>query len=488
MGSLCCKGAIFDLDGVITQTARVHFEAWKKTFDEYLNKKTDGNFKPFTHEDDYVPYVDGKPRYDGVISFLESREINIPFGDATDTPDKETVCGLGNKKNVVFRHIVETNGVDVYQSTIDLVKELKKNNIKVGVASSSKNCAYMLKKLGLDTLFETIVDGIVSKELGLKGKPHPDIFNTAAHNLGLKFNECMMVEDAISGVQAGRNGNFALVLGVARHGDAATLKSNGADIVVNDLSEITFKGITAWFDKGINKDAWNFTYQGFDPAKEKLRETLTTIGNGYFGTRGCFAGTKSDDDTHYPGTYIAGLYNKLPTEVHGKTIHNNDFVNCPNWLLIELKIGNDDFLQPLKSEIISYTHNLNLKDAIVSRQLVFKDDKGRITKIETERIASMSNPHYGAIKYKITPQNYSEKITLKSAINGRLINNGVPRYRSLSAKHIKHIRSGVNKNELKLHVRTNSSKKDIYIRVKNRICRGDTILTKKDLKRSRLPR
>ncbi|MFC1478587.1 beta-phosphoglucomutase family hydrolase [Candidatus Margulisiibacteriota bacterium] len=483
MGSLRCRGAIFDLDGVITQTARVHFEAWKKTFDEYLDKKTKGDFEPFTHDGDYVPYVDGKPRYDGVKSFLESRGVEVPFGDTGDTPDKETICGLGNKKNVAFRHIVETNGVDLYKSSVDLIKKLLKSGVQVGVASSSKNCAYILKKLNLDTLFETIVDGIVSKEMGLNGKPQPDIFITAANNMGLKFNECMMVEDAISGVQAGRNGNFALVLGVARHGDASVLKNNGADIVVNDLSEISLEDINEWFEKGIKKDSWNFTYHGFDPDQEKLRETLTTVGNGYFGTRGCFSGTRDDDDTHYPGTYIAGLYNKLPTEVHGKTIYNNDFVNCPNWLLIELAIGDDD-IQPLKTDILSYKHNLNLKDAVVSREIVFKDDKGRVTKISTERIASMDDPHYGAIKYKITPQNYSEKITLRSALNGTVINNGVPRYRSLKSKHITHVRGSINKNELRLHVRTNKSKVDIYMTAKHHISRGKIMMSKREAKRS----
>jgi beta-phosphoglucomutase family hydrolase len=237
---------IFDMDGVITKTAVVHSLAWKQMFDEYLHyreKEYNEPFREFSHANDYLPYVDGRPRYQGVDRFLKSRGINIPFGEADDEPRKETASGLGNRKNEFFNKVLEEDGVEVYDSTIKLIKELLEKGIKVGVATSSKNCVLILEKAGITNLFETRVDGIVSVELGLKGKPEPDIFTTAADNLGVKYDRAVVVEDAVSGVQAGAKGNFGLVIGVAREENEEELKSNGADIVVTDLSEISIEDI-----------------------------------------------------------------------------------------------------------------------------------------------------------------------------------------------------------------------------------------------------
>ncbi len=248
--NLTFKAVVFDLDGVITQTALVHAAAWKAMFDEYLQKvaaRDNIPFKEFTHENDYLPYVDGKPRYDGVKSFLESRGIDIPFGDPADNEDAETVCGLGNRKNTKFVEVLERDGVKIYPSTVELIEQLKANNIHIGVASSSKNCAYVLEAVGLDQNFETRVDGVVSAELGLNGKPAPDIFIKAAENMGCKPSESIVVEDAASGVAAGRNGNFGLVIGLARENNAEELKQNGADVVIEDFSETNLQKIEAWF-------------------------------------------------------------------------------------------------------------------------------------------------------------------------------------------------------------------------------------------------
>jgi len=175
----------------------------------------------------------------GAETFLKSGGINIPFGEPEDEPRKETVCGLGNRKNEFFNKVLEEEGVGVYDSTIKLIKELLERGVKVGIATSSKNCVLILKKAGITNLFETRVDGVVSTELGLKGKPEPDIFTTASDTLGVKYHRAIVVEDAVSGVQAGRKGNFGLVIGVARENNAHELKANGADVVVEDLLEVT---------------------------------------------------------------------------------------------------------------------------------------------------------------------------------------------------------------------------------------------------------
>ncbi|MFH1783696.1 MAG: trehalose-phosphatase [bacterium] len=243
---------VFDLDGVITQTARVHAHAWKETFDQYMRmreKRDKESFKEFTHEGDYLPYVDGKPRYEGVKSFLDSRGINISYGEPSDTPEKETVCGLGNRKNQLFNDILKKEGADVYESSIDFIKELKTAGIKVAVASSSKNCKAILERAGFEDLFETRIDGVNSVELGLKGKPEGDIFVKAAKNLGAEPAESVVVEDATSGVAAGRNGAFGLVLGVARENNEQELLANGADVVVRDLAHISIDFVNEWFKR-----------------------------------------------------------------------------------------------------------------------------------------------------------------------------------------------------------------------------------------------
>ncbi|MCF7870721.1 MAG: trehalose-phosphatase [Candidatus Omnitrophica bacterium] len=246
------KSAIFDLDGVITQTALVHEEAWKEMFDEYLRlreKRDNEPFKEFRKPKDYLEFVDGKPRYEGVKSFLESRNIKLPFGDPADEPGKETICGLGNKKNNRFLEVLKKEKPKVYDNAVRFIKALKNEGVKIGVASSSKSCKPILETAGLLSLFETRVDGVVSAELGLTGKPEGDIFTTAARNLGAEPLESVIIEDAVSGVQAGRNGSFGLVLGVARRDNEKELAKQGADIVISNFANIDLGLIDDWFNR-----------------------------------------------------------------------------------------------------------------------------------------------------------------------------------------------------------------------------------------------
>lgn len=238
---LSFRAVVFDMDGVITKTALTHAAAWKEMFDEYLRKREKEfgeEFREFTHAGDYLPYVDGKPRYKGVASFLESRGIDIPYGENSDPPGKETVCGLGNRKNEAFNIVLERDGVEVYPSTARLIDELIEAGIRLGVASSSKNCRPVLEKVQLMDKFGARVDGEVSAELGLHGKPEPDIFTTACDMLKVAYKDAIVVEDAVSGVQAGSKGGFGLTLGIAREDNIQELAENGADHVVEDLGEL----------------------------------------------------------------------------------------------------------------------------------------------------------------------------------------------------------------------------------------------------------
>jgi trehalose 6-phosphate phosphatase len=234
-------GVIFDLDGVVTRTAIVHAAAWKRLFDEYLEQhaaREGASFQPFDADRDYRQYVDGKPRYDGVVSFLESRGISLAYGQPTDPPDRETVCGLGNRKNQYFLEQLREHGVDVYQSTVEFIHSLRARGIRTAIISASKNCAEVLKVAGISELFNAKVDGVDADELGLAGKPNPAVFLEAARRLGLTRDRVVVVEDAIAGVQAGRDGHFGLVVGVNRSGRSGVLKKNGADVEIADLSEV----------------------------------------------------------------------------------------------------------------------------------------------------------------------------------------------------------------------------------------------------------
>jgi alpha,alpha-trehalase len=232
---------LFDLDGVVTQTVKLHAAAWKELFDGYLRQRAaleHKTFQPFDPETDYRRYVDGKPRYAGVESFLKSRRLELPYGDPSDSPQRETVCGLGNKKDGIFLELLKTEGVEVFDSAVALTRALKARGIKTAIVSSSKNCAAVLDAAGLAELFAARVDGVDVAHLKLRGKPDPDIYLKAAEPLGVAPARAVVVEDAIAGVQAGRNGNFGLVIGVARQGNHTVLQENGADAVVSDLREV----------------------------------------------------------------------------------------------------------------------------------------------------------------------------------------------------------------------------------------------------------
>ena len=234
------KAVIFDLDGVVTKTAVTHMKAWKKIFDSFLQEKAVEENKPYREftQSDYLQHVDGKPRYKGVASFLESRNIHLPWGTPDDAPSEKTVCGLGNRKNQAFLEILKREGAEVYPSTKKMLYDLQDAGIGLGVASSSKNCKAILEAVGLLSIFGARVDGMVSAELNLKGKPAPDIFIKACEMLQAEPSHSIVVEDAVSGVQAGANGKFGLTLGIARQQNADELRQNGADYVISDFKEI----------------------------------------------------------------------------------------------------------------------------------------------------------------------------------------------------------------------------------------------------------
>jgi beta-phosphoglucomutase family hydrolase len=232
---------LLDLDGVITDTANLHAASWKQMFDAYLQQRAAARgepFRPFEVATDYQLYVDGKPRLDGVRDFLTSRGIQLPEGTPDDPPQAETVGGLGNRKNALINEAIEAVGVEPYAGSVKLLHQLRHQGFKLAVVTSSQNCEAVLKAAKLEAFFEVRVDGTIIREQHLAGKPAPDTFLMAAKRLGVEPTRAVVVEDALAGVQAGRQGNFGLVIGVARRGNAEELRHHGAHLVVHDLGEL----------------------------------------------------------------------------------------------------------------------------------------------------------------------------------------------------------------------------------------------------------
>jgi len=723
---------IFDLDGVITKTAKVHAAAWKTMFDQYLEERAGGgDFKPFDIDVDYPAYVDGKPRYQGVKSFLDSRGIDLPYGSTDDPPDSVTVCGLGNRKNRLFTDHLREERVEVYPSSIDLLENLRHRGFRIAVATSSKNRKEVLDAAGASDLFEAEVDGIDIESLDMRGKPDPDMFLEAARRLGVDPGKCVVFEDAISGVQAGSRGNFGLVVGVNREDQREALAEAGADIVVDDLSEINVEvaiddlpnalasldeiedgikekqvvvfldydgtltpivprpedailhddmretllelvgqctvaavsgrglkavkdficiddlcyagshgfeiegpgglkrehdealrflpmldeaeqrleelladipgsqverkkysiathyrnveeglvgrvgeivnqvaqqfpdlrksegkkvyelqpdidwhkgkaidwllnaldlahpnvipfyigdditdedafdelkaqGVTIVVGEGprntkaqyslkdtdeveiflekltsflAGESTWLMVNEGYDPEQEKLREALCTLGNGYFATRGA-APESAAGGAHYPGTYLAGGYNRLRTDIAGRTIANEDLVNLPNWLCLSFRIPGEDWFNLESVDILSYSQELDIRKGVLHRMVHFRDGKGRETRLLNRRIVSMADMHLAALEMTIVPVNWSGTLEIRSALDGTVTNSGVARYQDLNNKHLEPVKARqVTDSTVMLEVCTNQSKVHIAQAARTEVIKNGESLT-----------
>jgi beta-phosphoglucomutase family hydrolase len=231
---------LFDMDGVVTRTATLHAAAWKQVFDDFLRARSSST-PLFDPESDYLTYVDGKPRYDGVASFLESRGISLSYGNPDDPPDRESICGIGNRKDAIFEPLISPGKVEVFESTVQLIWALRETGLKTGVFSASRHAEQVLAAAGALSLFDAKVDGVDAAALGLPGKPHPATLLELAGRLEVRPERAAVVEDAIAGVQAARAGGFALVIGVNRAGREGLLLASGADYEVSDLSAVRLR-------------------------------------------------------------------------------------------------------------------------------------------------------------------------------------------------------------------------------------------------------
>jgi len=704
------EALILDLDGVVTDTARTHAAAWKRAFDQFLRQRSERTgepFVPFDAEEDYLRYVDGKPRSDGVRDFLASRGISLPHGEANDPPYRETVRGLGNRKDQYFLQLLETRGVDAYPSTVELVRRMSSRGVRSALVSASRNARRVLRAAGLSGLFEVVVDGVEAERLGLRGKPDPDMFLEAARRLGVRPERAAVVEDALAGVEAGRAGGFGTVIGVDRRGLGKELRAHGADIVVGDLADLAgeeagtsksalpsalgdlegisrrlregipavfldydgtlspivedpgravisdraravvadlarrclvavvsgrdladvrarvglseliyvgshgyevmwpggtvseqagagaflssldsaeraltsavegiagarverkrfalalhyrqvaeadlprleaafdevsrqhrdlrrgagkkvlelrpdmdwdkgrmvlsllarshvdgtravplyigddltdedafraidgngvtvlvgdhgqataaqysladvpevvdfLDGLVERFDREVAGGIWKLVYEGFLPEKEKLREAICSLGNGYMASRGAAPESRAGDH-HYPGTYLAGAYDRLVSRIDGRTLENESIFNIPNWLCLSFRVNGGNWFDLETVDILGYRQELDMRSGILTRVVRFSDREGRRTCVKQRRLVSMASPHLAALETIILPEDWSGRLEVRSALDGRVENGLVERYRQLNNRHLRPAGAGTAGDEI----------------------------------------
>ena len=457
--------AAFDLDGVITDTASIHFEAWQQTFDALFERharSTDVAFAPFTLAD-YHSYIDGRPREEAIRAFLSARGVEIEEGSEADGPEAETVQGLARRKDGLFLARMRSKGVEVYPSTVALLRRLRALGLKTAVVSASRNCREVLQATRLDRLFDARVDGLDVATSGLRGKPAPDTFLEAARRIKTSPERTVVIEDAIAGVAAGRAGAFGLIIGIDRTGDGTALQAAGADIVVADLNQIDLEldnGLTArrrtakpdvhrldpFIAQAVTEthhpaaqarpDPWLFAHEGFDPALEGRRETLFAVGNGYFVTRGAAAEARADD-LYYPGTYLAGCYNRLTTVIDGRPIENEDLVNLPNWLPLTFRIDDGEWFELRRVDILNYRLVLDLRRGLYSRTLRVRDSHGQETSLVERRFVHMDAKHLAGQHVTITSENWTGRLTVRALLDGDVTNTGVPRYKAFESRNLR---------------------------------------------------
>lgn len=420
---------IFDLDGVVTDTAELHAAAWRELFDAVLQDdriSQDARRDPFK-DSDYLRFVDGRTREDGVVTFLASRGVTLPAGEPSDKPGEWTAFGLGARKNGIFEEMLRLRGVPVFPGTLALLERLRAGNIPVALATASRNAHAVLAAAGLQDAFDLVVDGNTTSRLGLAGKPDPALFLYAVRELGVAPGRAVVIEDAVAGVEAGHRGGFGLVVGIDRAGHRAELEAAGADVVLEDVSELDLGLVIA--------DPWQLVYEGFDPAHEGHREALTTLGNGYMATRGA-APEHRKDSVHYPGTYLAGVYNRLTSVIQGQETEDEHMVNVPDWLPLDLCIEDGGWWSEGGLRLRSERRTLDLKRALLTREAVLEDDAGRQLNVVQRRLVSMAEPHLAALETTLTAVGWDGQVSIRSGCDTAVTNSNVAVEALLSNRHL----------------------------------------------------
>jgi HAD superfamily hydrolase (TIGR01509 family) len=409
---------IFDLDGVITNTALVHQAAWKEAFDRILqDPRVPGTAdRSSLSKADYRAYIDGLPREEGVLKFLASRGVKVERGSDKDGPTAWTAFGLGALKNRIFLEHLKQEGVQTYPGTMQLLQRLSDAGVPTGVVTSSRNASSVLAAAGIPDQFSVMLDGTAAANLGLRGKPASDVFLAAAFRLGVPPSHAVVIEDSVAGVMAARRGGFGLVVGIDRSGTRRELEAAGASAVLNDVGELDLGLVLG--------DPWQLIYEGFDAAHEGHREALTTLGNGYLAVRG--AAPEGGGEFRYPGMYLAGVYNRVRAEIDGEVLVEEHMVNAPDCLPLDLRLPHGQWWSAGGMTVLRERRTLDLHRAVLERRVLLEaGDKRRMEIVQT-RFVSMAEPHLLVLEMKITPLGWSGAVEVRSGVNTGVRNANVP--------------------------------------------------------------
>ncbi len=422
---------LFDLDGVLTDTAALHQAAWTAVFAELFAQSVTSagaSPSPFTNED-YRRLVDGEARLDGVRHVLADRTIPIPEGSSNDPSGLQSVHAIAARKDEGFAALLASEGPHPFPGSVDLLRRLRSHGVATAVVSASRHCAEVLAVAGLDRLVDVVVDGLVGEAMALSSKPDPASYLEAAIRLGADPDRTVVVEDALAGVDAGRRGGFGLVVGVARRDSGAELMAAGADLVVSDLADLELKGT------GPLSDGWHLTYQLVRDGEEGVRETLCTLGNGYLASRGTRLESR-DDGHYYPGTYLAGLYNRLTSTIGSASVEHESIVNAPNFLPLTISANGGPFLGEPGTAVTEEQLRLDLRSGVLARCYRITDDVGRRTRVLERRIVSMAAYHLAAIELQVVAENWSGTLCIRSGIDAAGCADQTTESRLLSHCHL----------------------------------------------------
>jgi beta-phosphoglucomutase family hydrolase len=469
---------IFDMDGVVTDTAGLHAAAWQALFDQMLPVLADGGeVEPFDVEADYHAYIDGRSREDGVRAFLASRGLGVPEGSGATRPGKLTVLGLAARKQQIFAQMVAAHGVAAYPSTVALLHRLKAAGVATALVTASRNSGPLLSAAGVTDLFDAVVDGTEAATLHLAGKPAPDMFCEAARRLGVQPAHVVVIEDAAAGVLAAAKGGFGRTIGIDRGGNRARLQAAGADLIVTDLAGVDVTAFvlynTPWCGGAdLNAGPWLLTYDGYDPDTEGIRETLCTLANGYWGTRGAAPQARAGG-VHYPGSYLAGVYNRLDSTIGGTVVQEESMVNIPNWLPLTLHHADGVPLDADHGTLQAYRQELDLRRGLLIRSFVHEDTAGRATRITERRLVSQAARHLAALETSIEALNWSGSLHVRSALDGNVGNTGVAEYQHLASRHLLPPTTTLDRETVLLETATSQSGIRIALAARTRVhCGG----------------
>ncbi|PLC13504.1 beta-phosphoglucomutase [Kocuria flava] len=440
------RAVVFDMDGVLTDTAGMHARGWKAVFDEVLPELGGTGQAPFDAQTDYRAYLDGRPRPEGVRTFLASRGISVPEGGPGDGAQLLTVHGLAARKQELFAAELTRQGVRAFPDALVLLGALVARGVPTALVTSSSNSAAVLAAAGVGHLFTVRVDGTDAQRLGMPGKPDPAVFLEAARRLEVPPAQAVVIEDSTAGVAAATAGGFGQVIGVDRTGAAHELAAAGAHLVVEDLRAVPLVPLSedaapvehrgSWCGGAVTAttDGWRLVYDRFDPTQEGTREALCTLGNGYWATRGAVPGSTADG-THYPGTYFAGIYNRRTTDLAGHPFETEHLVNAPDWTYLSVRPAQGPLLHPGCPEMIAHHQLLDLRHGVLTRTNRYRDATGRTTRVTSRQLHSLADPHLAALEVTVEAEDWSGELIVESAVNAAVSNRNVIADRQLAGEH-----------------------------------------------------